>query len=301
MTKSKDEFRCGFIAIVGRPNVGKSTLLNYILEQKISITSRKPQTTRHKILGIKIIDHAQIIYVDTPGIHKANEKAINRYMNKAAASAVRDVDAIVFVIEKLRWTDEDDLVLAELKASKYPVIVVINKVDQLEEKEQLLPYITELKQRHDFHQVIAISALLGKNLDVLQHSIEKLLPVGMAYYPDDQITDRTERFLVSELVREQIMRQLGDELPYSIAVEIENFKSDGKTIHIDALILVERDGQKAIVIGKGGDRLKTIGERSRRDMEIMLDAKVMLKLWVKVRRGWSDDDRALKSLGYLSE
>jgi GTP-binding protein Era len=301
MTKSKDEFRCGFIAIVGRPNVGKSTLLNYILEQKISITSRKPQTTRHKILGIKTTDHSQIIYVDTPGIHKANEKAINRYMNKAAASAVRDVDAIVFVIEKLRWTDEDDLVLAELKASKYPVIVVINKVDQLEEKEQLLPYITELKQRHDFHQVIAISALLGKNLDVLQHSIEKLLPVGMAYYPDDQITDRTERFLVSELVREQIMRQLGDELPYSIAVEIENFKSDGKTIHIDALILVERDGQKAIVIGKGGDRLKTIGERSRRDMEIMLDAKVMLKLWVKVRRGWSDDDRALKSLGYLSE
>ena len=301
MNDPKDKFRCGFIAIVGRPNVGKSTLLNYILEQKISITSRKPQTTRHKILGIKTTDFSQIIYVDTPGIHKANEKAINRYMNKAAASAVRDVDAIVFVIEKLRWTDEDDLVLAELKASKCPVIVVINKVDQLDEKEQLLPYITELQERHDFHQVVAISALLGKNLDVLQQSIEDLVPVGMAYYPDDQITDRTERFLVSELVREQIMRQLGDELPYSIAVEIENFKSDGKTIHIDALILVERDGQKAIVIGKGGERLKTIGERSRRDMEIMLDAKVMLKLWVKVRRGWSDDDRALKSLGYLNE
>jgi GTP-binding protein Era len=301
MSNQKDKFRCGFIAIVGRPNVGKSTLLNYILEQKISITSRKPQTTRHKILGIKTTDRAQIIYVDTPGIHKANEKAINRYMNKAAASAVRDVDAIVFVIEKLRWTDEDDLVLAELKASKCPVIVVINKVDQLDEKEQLLPYITELQKRYDFHQVVAISALLGKNLDVLQQSIENLVPAGMAYYPDDQITDRTERFLVSELVREQIMRQLGDELPYSIAVEIENFKSDGKTIHIDALILVERDGQKAIVIGKGGERLKTIGERSRRDMEIMLDAKVMLKLWVKVRRGWSDDDRALKSLGYLNE
>jgi GTP-binding protein Era len=301
MSKSKNEFRCGFIAIVGRPNVGKSTLLNYILEQKISITSRKPQTTRHKILGIKTTDHSQIIYVDTPGIHKANEKAINRYMNKAATSAVRDVDAVVFVIEKLRWTDEDDLVLAELKASKCPVIVVINKVDQLDEKEQLLPYISELQKRHNFHQVVAISALLGKNLDVLQESIEELLPEGMAYYPDDQITDRTERFLVSELVREQIMRQLGDELPYSIAVEIENFKSDGKTIHIDALILVERDGQKAIVIGKGGERLKTIGERSRRDMEIMLDAKVMLKLWVKVRRGWSDDDRALKSLGYLNE
>jgi GTP-binding protein Era len=301
MSKSQNEFRCGFIAIVGRPNVGKSTLLNYILEQKISITSRKPQTTRHKILGIKTTDHSQIIYVDTPGIHKANEKAINRYMNKAATSAVRDVDAVVFVIEKLRWTDEDDLVLAELKASKCPVIVVINKVDQLDEKEQLLPYISELQKRHNFHQVVAISALLGKNLDVLQESIEELLPEGMAYYPDDQITDRTERFLVSELVREQIMRQLGDELPYSIAVEIENFKSDGKTIHIDALILVERDGQKAIVIGKGGERLKTIGERSRRDMEIMLDAKVMLKLWVKVRRGWSDDDRALKSLGYLNE
>ena len=301
MSKSKNEFRCGFIAIVGRPNVGKSTLLNYILEQKISITSRKPQTTRHKILGIKTTDHSQIIYVDTPGIHKANEKAINRYMNKAATSAVRDVDAVVFVIEKLRWTDEDDLVLAELKASKCPVIVVINKVDQLDEKEQLLPYISELQKRHNFHQVVAISALLGKNLDVLQESIEELLPEGMAYYPDDQITDRTERFLVSELVREQIMRQLGDELPYSIAVEIENFKSDGKTIHIDALILVERDGQKAIVIGKGGERLKTIGERSRRDMEIMLDDKVMLKLWVKVRRGWSDDDRALKSLGYLNE
>ncbi|MFT4997216.1 MAG: GTP-binding protein Era [Chitinophagales bacterium] len=301
MNKAVDGFRCGFIAIVGRPNVGKSTLLNYILEQKISITSRKPQTTRHKILGIKTTDSSQIIYVDTPGIHKANEKAINRYMNKAATSAVRDVDAVVFVIEKLRWTDEDDLVLVELKASKCPVIVVINKVDQLDEKEKLLPYITELKERHDFHQVIAISALHGKNLDVLQESIEKLLPAGVAYYPDDQITDRTERFLVSELVREQIMRQLGDELPYSIAVEIENFKSDGKTIHIDALILVERDGQKAIVIGKGGERLKTIGERSRRDMEIMLDAKVMLKLWVKVRRGWSDDDRALKSLGYLNE
>ena len=295
------EFRCGFVAIVGRPNVGKSTLLNYILEQKISITSRKPQTTRHRILGIKTTEYSQVIYVDTPGIHKANDKAINRYMNKAATTTVRDVDVVVFVLEKLRWQDEDDLVLTEVKKSGLPVIAVINKVDQIEDKEQLLPYIAGLNEKNDFAEVIALSALQGKNLDVLQTSIEGFLPEGMAYYPEDQITDRTERFLVAELVREQVMRQLGDELPYSVAVEIENFHFDGKTVHIDALILVEREGQKAIVIGNKGERLKSIGQRSRRDMETMLESKVMLNLWVKVRRGWSDDDRALKSLGYLDD
>ncbi|MEH6550211.1 MAG: GTPase Era [Pseudomonadales bacterium] len=293
--------RCGFVAIVGRPNVGKSTLLNYLLGQKLSITSRKPQTTRHRILGIKTEGETQTIYVDTPGIHKLDDKAINRYMNRAAIGAVRDVDLVIFVTERTRWTDEDDLVLAELKKAGHPVVAVVNKVDQVSDKGKLLPAIELLREKFDFDEIVPLSALHGRNLDTLEEIIARYLPEGSHFYPDDQITDKSQRFLASELVREQIIRQLGDEVPYAIAVEIEKFKQEGKILHIHALILVERDGQKAIVIGKGGERLKRIGERSRLDMQNLFDSKIMLNLWVKVRRGWSDDERALKSLGYLDE
>lgn len=293
--------RCGYVALLGRPNVGKSTLLNHILGQKLSITSRKPQTTRHRILGIKTEGSVQALYVDTPGIHANQEKAINRYMNRTASASMRGVDVVVFVIEKLKWTDEDDLVLSQLKHEGAPIILVINKVDQLEDKSALLPYLQEVSAKHAFEEILPVSALQGHNLDVLENLINQRLPEGPHFFPDDQITDRSQRFVAAELVREKVMRQLGEELPYSAAVEIEEYTEEKGIVHIGAVILVERAGQKGIVIGKGGARLKKIGEESRYELERMLDSKVMLKLWVKVRSGWSDDERALKSLGYSDE
>lgn len=290
--------RCGYVAIVGRPNVGKSTLLNHILGQKLSITSRKPQTTRHTLLGIKTEGDSQVIYVDTPGLHKDQNRAINRYMNRSASSVIADVDVIVFLTDRLHWTDEDQLVLERLKFAQCPVILAVNKIDQIEEKEKLLPHLQLLSEKMTFTEVIPVSALKGHNVAELEKAIDKHLPEGVQFFPQDQLTDRTERFLASELVREKIMRQLGNELPYQVAVEIEQFKMQGKTLHIAALILVERDSQKAIVIGKGGDRLRMIGKEARLDMENLFSTKVMLKLWVKVKKGWSDDERALKSLGY---
>jgi GTP-binding protein Era len=297
----QDIQRCGYVALVGRPNVGKSTLLNHILEQKISITSRKPQTTRHRILGIKTENGTQAIYVDTPGIHADQPKAINRQMNRTAAAVLQDVDVIVLLIDKLRWTPEDELVLTHLQHVRSPVILAINKVDQMEDKQALLPFIEEVAARYPFKEIVPVSALKGSNLDVLQRQIEALLPEGHYFFPDDQITDRSMRFIASEMIREKIMRQLGQELPYAVAVEIEQFSQVDGTVHIDAAILVERAGQKGIVIGKGGERLKKIGSEARKDMELGFDAKVMLNLWVKVRSGWSDDERALQSLGYTDQ
>ncbi|MBQ0746905.1 MAG: GTPase Era [Marinobacter sp.] len=289
--------RCGFVAIVGRPNVGKSTLLNHILGQKLSITSRKPQTTRHKVLGIKTVGPVQAIYVDTPGMHVEEPRALNRYMNKAATSALSGVDVVVFVVDQLAWTTADEMVLEKLSKLECPVILAVNKVDRIEKRENLLPHLDMLSRKRDFAEIIPMSALKETNLEPLEEAVGRFLPESVHFYPDDQITDRSERFMASEMVREKITRQLGAELPYSVAVEIEEFKRDGKTLHISALILVEREGQKKIMIGDKGDRLRSIGQDARADMERMFDSKVMLRLWVKVKRGWADSDRALKSLG----
>lgn len=290
--------QCGYVAIVGRPNVGKSTLLNHILGQKISITSRKPQTTRHRLLGIKTEGATQAIYVDTPGLHQTSEKAINRYMNRAASTTIKDVDVVVFVIEKIVWTEADEWVLKQVKRSHCPVILAVNKVDKVKDKKQLLPFLESLKKKMDFAEIVPLSALHHTNLDVLEQAINKRLPEDRHFYPEDQITDRSSRFMAAEMVREKIMRQLGAEVPYAMTVEIEQFEDSGKSLHISALILVEREGQKRIVIGNKGSRLKLIGEEARKDMELMFERKVMLKLWVKVKSGWSDDERALRSLGY---
>lgn len=289
--------RCGFVAIVGRPNVGKSTLLNHILGQKLSITSRKPQTTRHQVLGIKTQVLSQAIYVDTPGMHEEEPRALNRYMNKAATSALKGVDVVVFVVDQMTWTTADEMVLEKLGSLTCPVILVVNKVDRIERRETLLPHLEMLAKKRDFAEIIPLSALKEMNLEPLEKSVAGFLPQSVHFYPDDQITDRSERFMASEMVREKITRQLGAELPYSVAVEIEEFRQDGKTLHISALILVEREGQKKIIIGDKGERLRRIGQEARVDMERLFDGKVMLRLWVKVKRGWADSDRALKSLG----
>ncbi|WP_297924586.1 GTPase Era [uncultured Agitococcus sp.] len=293
-----ENYRCGFVAIVGRPNVGKSTLLNHLLGQKLSITSRKPQTTRHKIVGIVTENNVQAIYVDTPGMHKREPRAINRLMNQAAQSALKDVDLILFVVDGLKWTPDDELVLEKLAKVDTPVILVLNKVDTVTDKAALLPHLEILNQKRHFSEVIPLSALRGHNLSTLHDIVGRYLPYAPPMYAEDQITDRSQRFLAAEMIREKIMRQMGDEVPYDLMVQIDQFKIEGRLYRIDATILVERDGQKAIVIGEGGQKLKTIGQAARLDMEKLFDSKVMLTLWVKVKGGWSDDERALKSLGY---
>ncbi|WP_136064891.1 GTPase Era [Modicisalibacter radicis] len=292
---------CGFVAIVGRPNVGKSTLMNRILGQKISITSRRPQTTRHQVMGIKTENDAQFIYVDTPGMHiqsRDRNKAINRFMNQAATQALRDVDCVVFLIDRTRWTEEDDVVLDKLTHVKAPVVLAVNKVDRMDDKSDLLPWLEKLQAKREFAAILPLSAKHGSNVPELENEVAKYLPESIHYFPEDQITDRSQRFLAAELVREKVMRQLGDELPYQMTVEIEEFRDEQRVIHISALMLVERPGQKKILIGENGERIKNIGREARLEMERAFGAKVMLNLWVKVKRGWSDDDRALKSLGY---
>ncbi|GGJ82204.1 GTPase Era [Pseudomonas matsuisoli] len=298
MTDEAITTRCGYVAIVGRPNVGKSTLLNHILGQKLAITSRKPQTTRHNMLGIKTEGEVQAVYVDTPGLHKNNERALNRFMNKTASSALKDVDVVVFVVDRTRWTDEDQMVLDRLVHVRCPVLIAVNKSDRLEDKAELLPHLEWLSSQLADAQIVPISALHGQNLDILERLVGERLPESEHFYPEDQITDRSSRFLAAEMVREKIMRQLGAELPYQMTVEIESFQKEGRILHIHALILVEREGQKKIIIGEKGERLKSIGQSARKDIETLFDTKVMLNLWVKVKSGWSDDERALQSLGY---
>jgi GTP-binding protein Era len=290
--------RCGYVAIIGRPNVGKSTLLNYLLGQKISITSRKPQTTRHQVLGIKTEGADQFIFVDTPGLHQGATKAINRYMNRAASSAIADVDVVVMVVDRTNWTEEDEWVLEQAVAGRAPVILAVNKVDLMEDKAQLLPHLQFLSEQADFKAILPISALARHNIDALQQCIREELPASVHLFPDDQVTDRSQRFIAAEIVREKIMRQLGEELPYAVTVEIEEFRQQDKVLHIAGLIIVEREGQKRIIIGKGGARLRSIGSDARKDMEALFESQVMLKLWVKIKSGWSDDERALRSLGY---
>lgn len=298
---TKADSRCGYIAIVGRPNVGKSTLLNHLLGQKLCITSRKPQTTRHTLLGIKTEGTVQMIFVDTPGIHTNQERAINRIMNRSAASVISDVDAVIFVVDRFDWSDADEYVARHLLNSAVPVIVALNKVDMIDDKTELLPHLEFLASKVNASALIPLSALKKTNLNELEEKIKCFIPEQPHIFPEDQITDRSERFLVAEIVREKITRQLGAEVPYQVTVEIERFRVDGKITFIDALILVERDGQKKIIIGAKGERIKKIGEQARADIESLLGCKVMLKTWVKIRSGWSDDERALQSLGYMDE
>lgn len=298
---NRPEYRCGYVAIVGRPNVGKSTLLNRLLGQKLSITSKKPQTTRHRILGIKTTGAAQIVYVDTPGMHLGGTRAINRYMNRAASSVINDVDIIIFVVEQQKWTDEDEFVLKKIGTQNIPVILLINKVDRVKDKQDLLPYIESIKDKAHFEMVIPMSALHDEAGDILEKNLINLLPVSAAFFPDDQITDRSERFLTAEIIREKLVRNLGQEVPHRVTVEIEQFKLEKRLYRISAIIWVEKPGQKGIIIGNKGERLKTIGQAARIDVEAMLDQKVYLQLWVKVKQGWSDDERALQSLGYLDD
>ena len=292
------DFRCGYVALVGRPNVGKSTLLNRILGQKISITSRRPQTTRHRVLGIKTQETAQLIYVDTPGIHNYSGRAMNRHMNRTASSALLDVDVVVFLVDGLKWTQDDDLVLEKLASVDCPVILAVNKIDLLANRDELLPRLQELSGKYTFEQVIPVSATKGDNVTALESAVETLLPQAPAMFPEDQVTDRSVRFLAAELVREKLFRKLGRELPYGLTVEIESFKSEPGIAHIHALIWVERKSQKKIVIGKQGRLLKEVGIEARKDIEALIEGKVNLKLWVKVKEGWADDERALRSLGY---
>lgn len=295
---TEEQTRCGYVAVVGRPNVGKSTLVNHILGQKLAITSRKPQTTRHNMLGIKTEGAVQAVYVDTPGLHKGGQTALNRFMNRSALTALKDIDVAVFVLDRMRWTDEDEMVFERIQHLTCPLIIAVNKADRLEDKSQLLAHLEWLASKLPNAQIVPVSALHGHNLDTLERLVAEYLPVSEHFFPEDQITDRSSRFLAAEMVREKIMRQLGAELPYQITVEIEEFKQEGRILHIHALILVERDGQKKIIIGDKGERIKRIGQEARKDMEILFDSKIMLNLWVKVKSGWSDDERALRSLGY---
>ncbi len=289
---------CGYVALVGRPNVGKSTLLNTLLGQKMSITSPKPQTTRHRLLGIKTANHHQIIYVDTPGLHQRKPNAMNRYLNRAAINSMTGIDIVVWLVEALHWTDEDHYVLKILTTVSVPIILAINKIDQLKNKTILLPYLQEVTNQYSFTEVFPISARQGDNVADLENKIIHLLPVSTYLFPDDQITDRSERFLAAELIREKLVRRLGAELPYCLTVQIERFTSNNHLIYIDAIIWVERQGQKAIVIGKQGQVLKMIGEQARQEIERLLANKVFLQLWVKVKANWCDDERTLRQLGY---
>lgn len=290
--------KSGYVALIGRPNVGKSTLLNHLLGQKLSITSRRPQTTRHRIIGIKTTDQAQAIFVDTPGIHRTEHKALNRRLNQTAQATLTGVDVVVWLNDSLQWRDDDELVLEKIKHITVPVIFAINKVDLVDDKTMCLPFLQTVSERYPFAELIPISALKTTNVDALEQAIIKLLPDGELIYPEDQITDRSERFFVSEIIREKLTRSLSKELPYALTIEIENFEETEELVTISAIIWVESEGQKRIVIGNKGAVLKKVGQRARIDIEQMLEKKVFLNLWVKIKSGWSDNERMINALGY---
>jgi GTP-binding protein Era len=283
---------------LGRPNVGKSTLLNRLIGQKISITAPKPQTTRHVILGIQTLPDAQIVYVDTPGLHRQGRRAMNRYLNRAAASVLGYVDVVVFLIEALRWTEEDEDVLQRLAEFTGPVVLAVNKVDRITDKRRLLPFLQDMAGKGEFTEIVPLAAISGDNIAALEQLIACLLPMQAFLFPEDQITTASERFLAAELIREKLTRLLREELPYTLTVEIEQFVEEGRLVRIHAVIWVERASQKGIVIGEKGATLLEVGRQAREDMERLLGRKVFLETWVKVREGWSDDERALRSLGY---
>lgn len=278
--------------------MGKSTILNRLVGQKVSITSQRPQTTRHRILGIKTDEQAQIVFVDTPGLHARQTRAMNRYLNRAAVDSLRDVDVVIFVVEGTRWQEDDDWVLEKLSQLTCPVILAINKIDRVADKTDLLPQLEALSGKREFAELIPICAKKGDHLQQLECAVRDRLPESPPCYSEDQVTDRSERFLAAELVREKLFRKLGEEIPYGLTVEIERFRTEKKTLHIYALIWVEKESHKPIVIGNKGERLKEVGREAREDMQRVFRRKVFLQLWVKVKEGWADDERALRSLGY---
>ncbi|MCP5428308.1 MAG: GTPase Era [Chromatiaceae bacterium] len=288
----------GYCAIVGRPNVGKSSLLNRSIGQKLAITSAKPQTTRHSIIGVKTREEGQIVYVDTPGIHQRGDQAMNRYLNQTARSVLSDVHIILFVVEALRWTAEDEAVLASIAAARSPTILVVNKVDRVKIKHKLLPFLSETAARMAFAEVFPVSATNGENIEAMERGILNLLPQGDNYFPEDQLTDRSERFFASELIREQLTRRYGKEIPYALTVEIEKFEEAAHLYRIHALIWVERAGQKNIIIGQKGAALKETAKQARIAMERLYGKKVYLEIWIKIRKSWSSDEQALINLGY---
>lgn len=294
--------KCGYIAIIGRPNVGKSTLLNALIGEKISIISRKPQTTRHQIAGIKVIEETQMIYIDTPGLHSNQNKiAMNRYLNRLANGVMADADVIIFLVEAKQWLPEDDAILQQIKNNSkknVPVILVINKLDTLKDKKLALPLIEQYQHKFSFAHIIPLSAKNHENLATLEKQILTFMPEGVHLFPDEQITDRPTQFRIAEIIREKIIHTTGQELPYSTTVVVESIKSDGKKTDIQAIIWVEREGQKPIVIGAGGERLKKIGTAARKEIVHLLKQKVFLRLWVKVKSNWTDDEQSMSGFGF---
>ena len=295
---AEGENHCGYVALVGRPNVGKSTLLNRIVGTKLAITSHKAQTTRHSILGIKTLPGGQVVYVDTPGIHERADHAMNRYLNHTAKTVLKDVDVLVFLVEALHWTREDEKVLRLIQDRTLPVILAVNKVDRVKPKEKLLPFLAEMAQRHTFSEVVPLSAKTGQNLEALESLVLQALPEGENFYPEEQLTDRPERFFAAELVREQLTRRYAKELPYAVSVEIERFEVKRGIYWISAVIWVEKPGQKAILIGREGQALKQTATQARKAMQAFFGHQVHLNVWVKVKKSWSSDESALVRLGY---
>ncbi len=293
--------KCGYVAVIGRPNVGKSTLINTIIGEKVSIVTAKPQTTRHQILAISTTKKGQILFIDTPGLHLGYKKALNKYMNKAAASAVMDVDLVLFLVESLKWTKDDEQAFKTVQKSTCHVFLVINKADLVKDKEKLIPFANKIMQLYDFKEIFYISATKSKGTKTLEDKIYQHLPDSENYYHQDQLTDKSSKYLIAELIREQLTLRLHQELPYSLTVEVESLKQIKQIIHIHALIWVERDMQKNMVIGKKGETLKQVGINARKEIEDLLGKKVNLKLWVKVKSAWADNDRLLQQLGYKDE
>jgi GTP-binding protein Era len=297
VTDSSTDFRCGFAALVGRPNVGKSTLLNALVGEKLSIVTPRPQTTRHRILGLVQLPNAQIAFVDTPGLHSQAKRALNKAMNRTAAAALDEADLVVFVVEAPVWNAEDELVLQRIARARRPVLVAVNKVDRVKPRERLLPYLAELDARHGFLALVPISALKEKNLDDLLGSIAAHLPVSPPLFPDGELTDRGLKFRIAEMIREKLTLELNQEVPYGIAVEVEKLAEEDGQLNVDAAIWVDREGQKPIVIGAKGARLKRVGTSARLALNGMLGRRLHLNLWVKVRENWADNARALRELG----
>ena len=289
--------KSGYVSIVGKTNAGKSTLLNNFLGQKIAITSRKPQTTRHRFLGIKTVNQSQIIFVDTPGFHTGQKRALNLHMNKIAINSMKGVDIVLYVIDGLKWNAEDQVKVESIPGDTIKILI-INKIDKLNDKNILLPFIEELNRQNSFDSIVPISALKNLGVDDLLRLIEENLPEGEHLYPKNQITNISEKFLASEIIREKCINRIGDELPYRISVAIENFNELENITHINSVIYVEKESQKGMLIGQSGSMLKSIGTSSRKELENLLDTKVMLKTWVKVKKGWSDNEALLPSLGY---
>ncbi len=290
--------RCGYVVLAGRPNVGKSTLLNRLLGQKLAITSHKPQTTRHRILGIHTEAAGQIAFVDTPGIHDRGARAMNQYLNRAAHTALLDVDVALFVVQALAWTDEDQRVLSAIKNAGISTIAVVNKVDLVSPKERLLPFLDELSGRFGFLEVVPVSARGGDNLQALLGKVLQSLPEGEPIFPDEQLTDRSERFFAAELLREQLIRRYHRELPYAVTVEIEQFEECAERYKISAIIWVERASQRAILLGKEGGAMKQTATAARKAMNQFFQTRVHLEIWIKVKKSWSDDETGLAALGY---